>query len=143
MSERDDNKAAARAFLETAHTGDLDVLDTIVSPDYVLHDPGQPEEVRGIEGAKAMVSAFRAACSDLRMTIEHQIAEGDLVATHYTARGTHDGEFLGVPATGQAVTVTGLCLSRYRDGRIVEEWEVSNAPSLLEQARAFHEPARG
>jgi steroid delta-isomerase-like uncharacterized protein len=142
MSGDHNHKAAVRAFFGVAETGDYDVLDTILSPDYVLHDPGQPDEVRGVEGAKAMISTVRAACSDLRMTIEHQVAEGDLVASHYIVRGTHDGGYLGIPATGRPVTVTGLCMTRFRDGRIVEEWEVSDAPTLLERMGALPEPAR-
>ena len=133
MSSSHDHKAAVRAFFGVAESGDFDVLDTIVSPDYVLHDPGQADDVRGIEGAKEMISAVRGACSDLKMTISHQVAEGDLVASHYVARGTHDGEYLGIPATGRPVTVTGLCMTRFRDGRIVEEWEVSDAPTLLQR----------
>ena len=126
------NKAAARGFLETAEHGDLDVLDALVSPDYVLHDPTLPEEVRGVDGAKQMVEAFRTAFG-LRVAIEHQFADGDYVVTRYTARGSHAAEFMGVPPTGRDVTVSGICISRCRDGRIVEEWDMWDALGALQQ----------
>jgi ketosteroid isomerase-like protein len=61
MRSSEENKAAARTCLETAEHGDVAVLDAIVSPDYVLHDPSLPEPVRGVEGMKAMVEAYRNA----------------------------------------------------------------------------------
>ena len=126
------NKAAARGFLETVEHGDLDGLDVIVSPDYVLHDPSGPEAVRGVEGAKQMVDAYRTGFG-LRVTIEHQVADGDYVATRYTARGRHEAEFMGVPATGRDVTISGICISRCSRGKIVEEWEVWDALGALRQ----------
>ena len=126
------NKAAARGFLETAEHGDLDALDGLVSPDYVLHDPTMPEEVHGVEGAKQTVEAYRAAFG-LRVAIEHQFADGDYVVTRYTARGKHAAAFMGVPPTGRDVTVTGICISRCRGGKIVEEWDVWDALGALQQ----------
>jgi steroid delta-isomerase-like uncharacterized protein len=136
MSTTEDNIAAARAFIETTAHGNLDALDAIVSPDYVLHDPAGEEQVRGVDGAKAMVEFYRSAFG-LRMTIEEQFGAGDFVATRYTARGTHDEELMGVPATGTSVTVSGICISRFRDGKVVEEWEVWDALGLLRQVGAF------
>jgi steroid delta-isomerase-like uncharacterized protein len=136
MSRNDDNKAAVRGFLETAETGNLDALDAIVSPDYVLHDPSLPEEVRGVEGAKRMLETYGTTFG-LRITIEHQITEGDYVATRYTASGTHDAEFMGVPPTGREFAVAGMCISRCRDGKVVEEWEVWDAAGALRQAGAL------
>ena len=135
MSSVEANKAAARRFLETAEHGNFDVLDSIVSPDYVLHDPSAPDEVRGPEGAKQMVESYRTAFG-LRVTIEDQFADGDFVTTRYTMRGTHHGEFMGIPATGQEGSSAGICISRFRDGKIVEEWEVFDALSVLQQLGA-------
>ena len=138
MSSREDNKAAVRGFIETTVHGNLDALDAIVGPDYVLHDPAMPDEVHGLEGAKAMVEMYRSAFG-LRMTVEDQLAEGDFVATRYTARGTHDEEFMGVPPTGRDVVVTGICISRCRDGKVVEEWELWDALGALRQIGALPE----
>ena len=133
------NKAAVRAVFETAKHGNLDALDAIVSPDFVLHDPASAEDIRGIEGAKQMVEMYRSAFGDLRVTIEHQITQGDYVTTRYTARGRHEGEFMCVPPTGRDVTVAGICISRCREGKVVEEWEVSDALGALQQIGALSE----
>ncbi len=137
MSSGEENEAAVRASFESASDGNLEALDAIISPDYVLHDPASPEGVRGIEGAKQLVAMYRSAFGGLQVTIERQITEGEYVATRFTARGTHSGEFQGVPATGREVTVAGICISRCRDGRIVEEWEVSDTLGALQQIGAL------
>jgi steroid delta-isomerase-like uncharacterized protein len=138
MNSIEANKAAARGFFETAEHGDLDALDALVSPDYVLHDPSMPEDVRGVEGAKQMVEKFRNAFG-LRVAIEHQFADGEYVVTRYTARGRHDADFMGVPPTGRDVTVTGICISRCRDGKIVEEWDAWDALGALQQVGGLPE----
>ena len=81
------NAAAVRGFFETAAHGNLDALDAIVSPDYEIHDATLPREFRGVEGAKDLVGMYRSALSELRVTIEHQFAQDDYVATRFTARG--------------------------------------------------------
>lgn len=134
-----DNKAVVRRCFQTGADGNLDALDAVISPDYVLHDPANPEEIRGVEGLKALVETYRSGVSDLHVTIDHQFADGDYVATRFTARGTHDGEILGVPATGRDVTFAGITVSRCRDGMIVEEWEVSEVFGLLRQIGAVPE----
>jgi predicted ester cyclase len=116
------------------------VIDEIVTPDYVLHDPTTPDGVRGPDGAKEMVDAYRSAF-DLRMTVEHQFADGEFVATRYTASGRHSGEFMGVPATGREATVPGICISRCRDGKVVEEWEIWHALGVLGQLGLVPQPA--
>jgi predicted ester cyclase len=73
------------------------------------------------------------------VTIEDQIADGEFVATRYTAHGRHDAEFMGVRATGEDVTVTGICVSRFRDGKVVEEWDIWDALGVLRQVGALPE----
>jgi steroid delta-isomerase-like uncharacterized protein len=142
MSDSEQNKAAARGIFDTLEHGDVNALDAIVSPDYVLHDPSLPEDVRGVEGAKQLVQAYRTAFG-LRVTIEHQFADGDYVATRYTARGRHDAEFMGVPPTGKTVTVAGICISRCNGGKIVEEWDAWDALGALVQVGGLTETVAG
>jgi steroid delta-isomerase-like uncharacterized protein len=137
MGSSEDNEAVVRACFQAGTDGNLGALDAIISPNFLLHDPSSPEEVRGVEGLKALVESYRNAVPDLRVTIEHQFSEGDYVATRWTARGTHEGELMGVPATGRDVTLTGITVSRCQDGKIVEEWEVSDVFGLLHQIRAL------
>jgi steroid delta-isomerase-like uncharacterized protein len=139
MSTSEDNKAAVRDLFENASQGRFDRVDAIVSPDYLLH----PEEIRGMEGLREMVEAYRTAIADLRITIDQQFTEGDHVATRYTITGTHEGELMGAEPSGRAVAFTGITISRCRDGKIVEEWELVDTVGLLRQIGALPEMARG
>jgi predicted ester cyclase len=138
MGTSEDNKAAVRSCFENGSQGNFDALDAIVSPDYVLH----PEDVRGVDGLKEMVAAYRSAIADLRITIDQQFTEGDYVATRYTVRGTHEGELMGTRPTGRDVAFTGITVSRCRDGKIAEEWELVDTVGLLRQIGALPEVAR-
>ena len=137
MSASEQNKAAVRGCFENASQGNFDALSAIVSPAYVLH----PEGVRGVEGLTAMVQGYRSALADLSVTIDHQFAEGDYVATRSTIRGRHDGELMGTSPTGRDVEFSCLTISRCRDGKIEEEWELADTTSLLRQVGALPEMA--
>lgn len=139
MGSSEENEAVVRACFQTGTDGNVDALDAIIDPDYVLHDPSAPEEVRGVEGLKQLVAMYRSGVPDLQVTIEHQLTQDDYVATRFTARGTHGGEIMGVPPTGRDVTITGITISRCREGKIVEEWEVSHVFGLLQQIGALPE----
>jgi predicted ester cyclase len=78
--------------------------------------------VHGPGGIRRYATAYRAAFPDIRVTVEDQLAEDDKVATRWTARGTHLGEFLGLAPTGDEVRVSGIEFDRIIDGRIDEAW---------------------
>ncbi|MDQ3575906.1 MAG: ester cyclase, partial [Actinomycetota bacterium] len=82
---------------------------------------------------------YRSAISDLKLTIDQQLADGDYVATRYTFRGTHAGDIMGTPATGRDVTVAGLVISRFQNGMVAEEWEVQDTLGMLRQIGALPE----
>jgi steroid delta-isomerase-like uncharacterized protein len=133
-----DNKATLRRVPEEIFTGNLDLVDELFTSDYVMHDPGLPEEVAGTEGFKGYVSAFRSAMPDIKITVEDQIAEGDVVATRWTGRGTHEGDMFGVPGTGRAVTIEGIIITRFEGGKIAEEWTSYDAAGALRQVGALN-----
>jgi predicted ester cyclase len=137
MSDSEQNKAAVRSCLEEASQGNFGALDSVVSPDYVLH----PEGVRGPEGLAEMVKGYREAIADLRVTIEHQFTERDYVATRSTLTGRHEGDLMGTAPTGRDVSFSMLTISRCRDGRIEEEWEIVDVMSLLAQIGRLPEPS--
>ena len=137
MSASEENKAAVRGCFEEASRGNFGALDSIVTPNYVVH----PEEARGPEGLADMVQGYRTAFPDLSVTIEQQFTEGDYVATRTTIRGRHDGELMGTPPSGRQVEFTGLTISRCRDGKIEEEWELVDVTTLLRQIGALPEMA--
>jgi predicted ester cyclase len=131
------NEDTVRTCLTEASRGNYEVLDTILTPDYVVH----PEEARGAAGLQEMVNGYRAALGNLRVDIEQQFSAGDRVATVSTIRGVHQGDLTGTPPTGREVAFAMITISRFEDGRIAEEWEIADTVALLAQIGALPEPA--
>jgi steroid delta-isomerase-like uncharacterized protein len=135
-------KALVRRVLEEPWKGNWDVIEEGVADAYVGYDPSQPEPVRGRDGIRANFQQYIDAFADARITVDDQIAEGDKVASRWTGRGMHTGEFAGITATGKDVTVSGLTISRLEGGKIVEEWTTWDTLGMLVQLGAIPEPAR-
>ena len=134
------NKTVYRRFLqEVFNEGQLDKIDELLSPSYVLHDapPGTPE---GGEGIRHVVTMFRTAFPDLKITIEEMLAERDKVCVRATTRGIHKGTLFGIAPTGRAVTMTGLTMVTIKDGRVAESWVKNDVMGLLKQLEA--EPSK-
>ena len=131
MSIEENKVLLRRLFEEVWNQGNLATVDELLAADYVLHDPAML--IRGPEGFKAYVSAFRVAFPDLHATIEDQIAQDDKVAMRFTVRATHKGEFQGLPPTGKQITLSGINIQRFVDGKIVENWVNLDALGLLQQ----------
>jgi steroid delta-isomerase-like uncharacterized protein len=141
MSE--ENKAKARRLFEEGFSqGNTDVVDELLNPNFVCYDPNSESgEVRGSETIKNEIEYFRNAVPDLTYTIEDQIAEGDKVVSRYTVSGTHQGEFFGVAGTGERITMSGISIDRFEDGKMVEEWPEYDLLGVMRQIGAA--PAQG
>jgi steroid delta-isomerase-like uncharacterized protein len=133
---------ARRFFDEIWSQGRLDLVDGLVAPDYIGHPSGPEQTVRGPEGVKEYIGRLRQGVPDLTMTVEDQLIDGDKVTTRWTARGTHDGELMGLDPTGRTATVTGITIQRIKDGRqIVEGWTSWDMLGLLHQLGAAPQAA--
>ena len=121
QSTQEHNKAVVRDCFAQASAGNFDALPDLVTDDYVLH----PDGIRGADGLAEMVQGHRDAILDLSVTIDHQFAEDEFVATRFTLRGHH--------VTDHDVEVTGLAVSRFSGGKIAEEWEIVDVMALLAQ----------
>ncbi len=131
MIER--NKELVRQLLEDdISRGDACVAEQIIHPDFVDHT-NPPGMQHGLAGHNAIVSLFRAAFPDQWWEIHDLIAEGDKVVARTTMRGTHLGDFFGVPATGRSVTLPGVHVLRIADGRIAEHWGSNDDLGLMRQ----------
>jgi steroid delta-isomerase-like uncharacterized protein len=133
------NKAIVRRAFEEPWQGSLKVVDELIASDYIGHDPASPEPLRGPQGVKEFISTYRAAFPDARITVEKQLAEGDLVATRWIGRGTHEGELMGIQPTGKQVTVSGLTISRLEGDKIVEEFQNWDTFGMMQQLGAVPE----
>jgi predicted ester cyclase len=131
----EENKALVRRLIKEVEKGKLDVIedviDEVLAPDFVDHDLLTDQEPDR-EGYKRGLSKDRAAFSNLDITIEDQIAEGDKVVTRFTWRGTHDqGKFMGMAPTGKKVEVTAIYIHRIAGGKVKEEWSASDTLERL------------
>ncbi|MDQ4026017.1 MAG: ester cyclase [Actinomycetota bacterium] len=139
----DENKAVARRMVEELLVaGNFEIAEELVDQNYVGHDVASPEPIRGPEGLKQQVKGYRDAFPDLQLTIEDQVAEGDKVATRWTATGTHRGDLFGMSPTGKQTTVGGITIDRFTGGKIVESWDNWDALGLMQQLGAIPEMAQ-
>ena len=135
MSEA--HKNIVRRLVDEAQTrGNLAVVDEILADDFVDHSPlaGLPPTR---EGVKILFAGLKAGFPDLAVTIDEQVAEGEKVVTRKTFRGTHGGEFLGVPATGRPVAWEVIDILTFRGERIVEHRVILDQLGLMKQLGAM------
>ena len=137
-----DAKKIVKRLLEEPWKGNWDVIEESATADYIGHDPALPEPIRGPQGIRANFQQYLDAFTGAHITVDQQIAEGDLVATRWTGQGTHTGEFNGIAPTGKEVTVSGLTISRLEGGKIVEEWTNWDTLGMLVQLGAIPAPAQ-
>jgi steroid delta-isomerase-like uncharacterized protein len=112
------------------------------APTYVWHGPGVFPDL-DLAGGKQLMTAFWTAFPDAHWTVEDLIAEGDKVVSRFTWRATHQGEFMGVPATGKVVTNTAIIISRVAGGKVVEDWEQADMLGLFQQLGVIPQMAQG
>jgi serine phosphatase RsbU (regulator of sigma subunit) len=131
----EENKAIFRRYIEeVANQGNLELVDEIFER-YLSHQPDGSTLERGPEDVKRFQAEFHEAFQDFRLSIEHQIAEGDEVVNRFTFRGTHQGEFRGMAPTGKEVEVKGISIFRFSsEGKVVESWDSYDQLSLMRQS---------
>ena len=140
MSTDDNKLLVRRQFEEIWNGGNWAAADELYAPEYVNHDPYNPDQGTGPEGFKQRVGGYRSVLHDFDLRIERQIAEGDWVETHWSLRGTHGGELEGTAPTGKSVYVDGQLLSHIVDGKFAEEWVHWDTLGLLREIGAVPPP---
>lgn len=133
MNELERNKGlAARFNEEVKNQHKVSVIDELLSPAFVNHSeiPGFPSNRAGV---KAFFAYWTQAFPDLTCTVYDRIAEGDRVVDFFTLEGTHQGEFLGIPATGRRVKYNGMHIFSFANGQITGHWNVLDLLTLMMQ----------
>ena len=136
------NKATVRRFVDEVQSGgNIDAIDELCSPEFVNHSapPGVPSNC---EGVKLVTAMFRQAFPDSYFTVEEMVAEGDKVATRKTFHGTHQGEFMGIPPTGQQVSIGLIDIVRIADGQVVEHWSIGDNLGMMQQLGVIPQPGQ-
>ena len=137
------NKALYRRLTDEAwNAGKLEVLDQILSPDFLDHEE-YPGKVPGRDGTKQLIAMTRTAFPDIHTTVDDLIAEGDKVVAISTARGTHRGPYLGMPPTGKPIKLAIIDVFRCANGKIVEHWGLTDALGMMQQLGAVPMPGGG
>jgi len=140
MSAQDLKKLNDYFYDEVFRRRHVDAIDDLLTDDFVEHTPA-PGQATDRQGAKDFIEQMLQAFPDLNFEIENQIAEGDTVSAVGTMTGTHNADFMGVPATGRRVSVAVMDTGRVREGRFTDHWGLVDVPEMMAQLGAAP-PAR-
>jgi len=138
------NKALVRQLVERVfNQGDADAVDELVAPDFIEHEELPPGMPAGREGVKQMPAMMHSAFPDFKATIDDILAEDDKVVIRMTWRGTHKGEFMGIPPTGKSISLEVIDIIRIADGKFAEHWGLMDNMSMMQQLGAIPAPGPG
>ena len=118
------NKALVRLWILEGWNKDrnAEVVDQVFAQDWVDGNPTFADQPNGIAGAMYFVEQYRKALPDIRFTITHLIADEDYATFRFEAEATHNGELMGIAATGRRVKVTGIVIHQVVNGRFAKSW---------------------
>jgi steroid delta-isomerase-like uncharacterized protein len=128
----DDNKNINLRWIQAFNERDWETEAAYRAPDFVAYLTAAPGPLDNPGWAEYM-STFTTGLPDAQIAIDTSVAERDIVASRWTLTGTHSGTFHGVPATGRQVTMVGVEMSRFADGKIVEHWAQFDVLGMLQQ----------
>src|ERR1700733_4123561 len=129
---KESTQTALGKFAEAVNTGKFELIDEVVAPECVDHDPAEGQ-VPGPDGYRFFFSGMRTAFPDLNVAAEAVVQDGDSLAFAYTLTGTHTGPLGKIPPTGKKVKIRGVQISKFKDGKMVERWGSSDEFTLLKQ----------
>jgi steroid delta-isomerase-like uncharacterized protein len=137
----EDTKALARKFFEGMNAGRIDeTVDELLADDFVEHEqnpPGFPETGSDKEDVKVFFRMFAQAFDGLHMDLEDVLGEGDHLAVRSRMKGTHKGEFMGIPPSGRPIDIEVIDWITVRDGKATEHWGVTDVATLMAQIGAI------
>lgn len=133
MNVDDARELLIRYFEEVWNQGRLEILDCIMSPDYVNHSPSLPNPRPGPDDLKPIVAAIRDGIAGLHYEILDMVVTPDKAAVHLRVTGTHSGILFGVPPTGRQIDIRQMQFEWFKDGRIWQHWRVTDELTLLRQ----------
>jgi steroid delta-isomerase-like uncharacterized protein len=143
MSAEEKNKALVHEFFEEAWVkGNVAAVDEFMAADYVKH-PRPSTLPPGTEGLKQLIAAYRTAFPDLKITLDDIFGEGEMVAYRWSVSGTHLGDWLGIPPTGNHITATGITIFRIAGGKVVESWTSIDLSPAEEELQWLTEGGEG
>jgi steroid delta-isomerase-like uncharacterized protein len=128
------NEAALMRAVEAWNSGDVDSYMELYAENIKLHAGSYDiPDKKAVEG---MYKGFHAATSDLRLDIHETLGEGERLAVRYTVTGTHTGELMHISPTGREISITGITIMHFENGRVVERWDSDDSAEVLSRLRA-------
>ena len=127
-----DNIEIITRFEHAFRAADQATIDELCHPGLVDHNPA-PDHEPTLAGFKQKVAGFKAIFPDLEEDLQDIIASGDTVATRWVLTGSQQQEFMGIPASGQAIKIDGMNFYRLRDGRVTDIWTQFDGVGMLQQ----------
>lgn len=142
--DTDRNRALIRRWFEEVwNQGREATIDELVAPGSIIHGLGDAgRKVTGPAGFREFYNHFRAAFSNLRVTLEDVIAEGDQVVSRLSFTGTHTGNGLGIPPTNRQFTSTAIVITKWRNGQITDSWNEFDAAGMMQQLSPPNTPMK-
>lgn len=139
MSTESNKEVVRRWIEETYGKGNVELQRQLMYEDIVDHNP-MPGAPPGIEGQILLAKLFAEAFA-IDIHVDLLLSDGDFVMDRWTAHLTHRADFFGIPASGKRATITGIDISRLRDGKIAEVWHLEDVMGLMQQLGAIPAPA--
>ena len=133
MSTEQNKQLVRRLVEEVFNQKKIDVIEELVSPDFVEHEAVPPGVPPGRDGLKALFGMMHKAFPDFNVTIEHLIAEDNHVVLHMNWTGSHEADFMGIPPTGKTISVTVIDIMGMNEGKIAAHWGVMDQMTLMQQ----------
>lgn len=120
------NKEIVKSEYEAWNKGDFEAVKEILAPEYVWYSPSENTKPYSLEETIEFEKSVNNAFPDVTFSVEEMYAAGDRIISRYIMKGTHQGEFMGVPATGNKIEMSGIMITRIENGKIVEDREESD-----------------
>ena len=124
-------KTMRRLVDEVINNKCLEVIDDIIHPDYVYRTPDQ--ELCGRQALRELFTVYQVAFPDLHVNIDELICTENKAVLLFTMSDTHQKEFMGIPATGKHMNISGMTSSHFDNGQIIEEWELLDQLTMFQQ----------
>jgi steroid delta-isomerase-like uncharacterized protein len=133
--------AISRFYEEVFNQGNYDAIDDLLSDDFTEHEQLPPGIPPGKDAPRALITMMRSAFPDLHASVEDLLQDGDKVISRVRFSGTHQGEFMGIPPTGNRFDVPAIDIIEFRDGKAVAHWGVTDMAAMMEQLGVGGPPA--
>lgn len=139
-TEAENKELVRRLNDDVWEAGNLELIDELYTEDYHEHNAALPEDIHGRDGNREKVAMFHSAFSEIAITTEDLVAEGDKVVVRDRFTGVHDGQFLDAEPTGNEVEVEGMVIYRIEDGKAAEAWVQADMLGMMQQLGMVPEP---